>query len=91
MSHSKDTKRGKSLYVEKFNPSAKRFINTCALCGARGYDPAIDDEGFVYDRAGKVSSFEHRSIQMELKSILKPLPLDHLGRCADCVRAMDGH
>ena len=43
MSHSKYTKRGKSLYIEKWNPSAKRFINTCVICGAQGYNPSIDD------------------------------------------------
>ena len=89
MSHSKLTKRGKSLYVEKWNPSAKRFINTCAVCGAQGYDSGIDDEGFVFDNAKNIADFEHRAIRAELKGVMKPLPLDQLGRCADCARIME--
>lgn len=89
MSHSKKTKRGRSLFVEKWNPSAKRFINVCALCGSQGYDPAIDEDGFVYDDANNIDNFEHRAIRSELRSILKPLELDELGRCADCARVMD--
>ena len=89
MSHSKYTKRVKSLYIEKWNPSAKRFINTCVICGSHGYNPSIDDIGFVYDKAQKVSDLEHRAIRSELKSVLKPLPLDSLGRCIDCARIMD--
>lgn len=89
MSHSKYTKRGKSLYVESWNPTAKRFINTCVLCGAQGYSPTIDEDGFVYDDSNKIVNFEHRAIRIELKSILKPLPLDSLGRCTDCASKMD--
>ncbi len=89
MSHSKRTKRGKSLYIEKWNPTAKRFINTCAICGAQGYSPTIDEEGFVYDNANKISNFKHRAIRAELKSVFKPLSLDSLGRCALCAKRMD--
>ena len=81
MSHSKFAKRGKSLYIEKWNPSAKRFINTCIICGAQGYNPSIDDAGFVY--------FEHRAIRDELKRTLNPLSLDSLGRCDNCARLME--
>ena len=89
MSHSKYTKKGKSLYIEKWNPSAKRFINTCVICGAQGYNPGIDDMGFIHDNAQNVSDSEHRAIQAELKSVLKPLSLDSLGRCGDCARRME--
>ncbi len=89
MSHSKKTKRGNSLYIESWNPSAKRFINTCALCGAKGYSPTIDEDGFVCDSSGKPLHFEHRAIRAELQRAFKPLPLDELGRCADCANAMD--
>ena len=91
MSHSKYAKRGNSLYIEKWNPSAKRFINTCSVCGSKGYDPGIDDDGFVYDNAKKIADFEHRAIRDELKRVLKPLPLDHLGRCTDCARIMENN
>ena len=89
MSHSKHTKKGRSLYIEKWNPSAKRLINTCVICGAQGYAPGIDDEGFIYDHAQKISDFEHRAIRAELKRVLKPLSLDALGRCEDCAGRME--
>ena len=89
MSHSKFTKRGNSLYVDNWNPAAKKFINTCSVCGAEGYDPSIDEEGFVYDNAGNITNSEHRAIRTELQRILNPLPLDHLGRCSTCSRIMD--
>ena len=89
MSHSKYTKRGTSLYIEKWNPSAKRYINTCVICGAQGYNPSIDDTGVVYDNAQKISDLEHRAIRGELKNVLKPLSIDSFGRCGDCARIMD--
>jgi hypothetical protein len=58
------------------------------MCGAQGYNPGIDDAGFVYDNAQQVSDFEHRAIRAELKSVLKPLSLDSFGRCEDCSRMM---
>lgn len=44
MSHSKHTKRGYSLYLEKWDPAAKKYIRTCALCGCRGYSPALEQD-----------------------------------------------
>lgn len=87
--NSKITKRGKSLYIEKWNPTSKRFVNACVICGAQGYSPTIDDDGFVYDNAKKISDLEHRVIRAELKRVLKPLHLDPLGRCPDCARRID--
>ncbi len=79
MSHSKMTKRGSSLYVEKWNPKAKKYINICSLCGDSGYSPTIDCDGFC-------DSFENRAIQCELKKVFsKALALDEYGRCSDCV------
>ena len=89
MSHSKYTKRGHSLYVENRNPDAKRFINTCVVCGAQGYSPSIDEDGFVYDKSKKVNDNIHRVIRAELTKIYDPLPLDELGRCAVCAKIMD--
>ena len=76
------TKRGRSHYVESWNPSAKRFIVTCSLCGSVGYSPTIDGEGFC-------DTPEHKVIRSELKATLKPLALDELGRCEVCARNMD--
>ena len=89
MSHSKKTKRGKSLYIESWNPSAKRFINTCVLCGAVGYAPTIDQEGFIKDGEAGRTNHVHSAIQAELSRVYKPLPLDALGRCPDCARRME--
>ena len=82
MSHSKMTKRGYSLYVERWNPDAKRFINICKLCGYQGYSPSIEEDGFCDDST-------RRAIYAELKKTLQPLPLDKLGRCENCARVHD--
>ena len=76
------TKRGYSLYVERWNPDAKRFINTCKLCGHQGYSPSIEAEGFCDD-------YTRRAIYAELTKTLKPLSLDELGRCETCARLTD--
>ncbi len=89
MSHGKMVKRGESRYVENWNPKAKRFVNTCALCGAQGYSPAIDEEGFVCDASGKVTDPQHRFIRESLQEIFKPLPLDDLCRCPVCAKILD--
>lgn len=82
MSHSKTTKKGYSLYIEKWNPKAKKYINTCTVCGCQGYNPSIESEGFTDD-------LERRVIRDELKKTLSALPLDDYGRCADCAKRMD--
>ena len=46
MSHSKHTKRGYSLYIENWNRSAKKYINTCCICGHKGYSPVIEQDDF---------------------------------------------
>lgn len=74
MSHSKMTKRGRSHYVESWNPDAKRFINTCAVCGDRGYNPSIEDEGFIHPSANK-TDYVHHAIYTELTRTLKPLQI----------------
>ena len=88
MSHSKKTKRGNSLYVESWNPSAKNFINTCRVCGKQGYSPSIDEEGFIHP-SPTVTNHIHSVIHAELTTIYHPLPLDDLGRCECCARLMD--
>ena len=64
MSHSKLTKRGYSLYIEKWNCPAKKYINTCILCGRQGYSPVIEDKDFC-------STLENKVIYKELKRILR--------------------
>ena len=46
MSHSKHTKRDYSLYIEKWDKAAKKYMNTCTICGHKGYSPVIENEDF---------------------------------------------
>ena len=82
MSHSKHTKRGHSLYIEKWNKSAKKYVNTCAICGANGYSPVIEYDDFC-------TSLENNVIFKELTKTLNKLELDELNRCFDCARLQD--
>ena len=77
MSHSQLTKRGRSQYVEVWNPRAKLFIHSCGLCGRIGFSPGILDEGFA-------DTYEKQAIRSSLQSVLEPLHLDEQGRCAIC-------
>jgi hypothetical protein len=81
MSHSKFTKRGSSFYIDGWFPPAKKYVNICSICGAQGYSPVIDDDGFSAD-------IGMRAI-MELKKMYKPLAVDSLGRCEHCAELMD--
>lgn len=83
MSHSKFNRRGHSLYIENWNPYAKKFINVCILCGKKGYRPSIKEEGFC-------NTSEKKAIFAELTSTYKEMGLDELGRCEDCARIQDG-
>lgn len=82
MSHSKYTKRGYSLNIEKWFRSAKKYINTCKICGYKGYSPVIEYEDFCTTRSNKV-------IFKELTKTLRKLELDESGRCRDCARVQD--
>ncbi|MBO7293157.1 MAG: hypothetical protein J6V07_04410 [Clostridia bacterium] len=84
MSHSKMTKRGRSQYVESWNPAAKKYIHTCALCGKQGYSPALDEADFEDDSV-------RRAIRGALSEVYRePLALDEYGRCPDCAGRQDG-
>ena len=82
MSHSKYTKRDYSLYIENWNRSAKKYINTCMICGQKGYSPVIEQKDFC-------DSLENKAIYKELKKTLREMRLDELGRCADCAKVQD--
>ena len=82
MSHSKHTKRGYSLYIEKWNGSAKKYINTCKICGHTGYSPVIENDNFCDSPGNKV-------IFRELTKTLEKLELDELGRCKICAKIQD--
>ena len=82
MSHSKQTKRGYSLYIESWNSSAKKYITTCKICGHKGYSPVIEQEDFC-------SSLKNKVIYEELTKTLCRMQIDELGRCEDCARVQD--
>ena len=84
MSHSKHTKRGYSLYLENWNPAAKKYINTCAICAHKGYNPVIEEDSFC-------NSLEKSAIYKNLSKTLRKLELDELGRCEVCAKIKDSH
>jgi len=77
MSHSKMTKKGRSHYLESWNPRAKKFIRACAGCGRRGFDPRVLKEDFPKDA-------EYSVIRQQLEEVLQPLELDAAGLCVVC-------
>ena len=50
MSHCKYNKHGRSLYLDNWNPNAKKYINECKICGYKGYSPAIEQPDFLSNR-----------------------------------------
>lgn len=66
------------------NSYSKRFINTCAICGAKGYAPQIDDPDFADEKFSPHRDFSRKALRGMLRRYYKPLPLDGNGRCADC-------
>lgn len=87
MTHSKLNKQKFSLYIKKWNPSAKKYVNVCSICGREGYSPVILEEDF-YDKSPNVLS-EKREIYKELTRILNQLPLDGVERCEVCAKVQD--
>lgn len=82
MSHSKHTKRDYSIYIEKWNKSAKKYINICAVCGHKGYSPVIEYDDFC-------TTPENKVIYKELSKTLCKLELDESGRCRYCAKIQD--
>lgn len=83
MPHSKYRKKGQSLYLDNWNPYAKKYINVCVLCGRKGYSPAIEEKDFQ-------NSLERKAIYEELTKMYKsPLTVDAFGRCTDCALRQD--
>lgn len=83
MSHSKFRKKGHSLYIDNWNPDAKKYINTCYLCGQEGYSPAIEEDDFL-------NTLERKALYKELTKMFdSALALDSLGRCKECAKRQD--
>ncbi len=84
MSHSKFRKKGHSLYIDNWNPAAKKYVHICYLCGRKGYSPAIEEEDFT-------TTLEHKVIYKELTKMFdSALELDSFGRCDECAKRQGG-
>ncbi len=85
MSHSKYIKCGHSLYLDNWNPDAKKYINECTICGYKGYSPVIEEPDFLSDREKDPFVLSvNKAIYTELTKIFSVLELDEFGRCKDC-------
>jgi len=80
MSHSKWRKFGQSYWLER-SGSYKKYINTCIVCGAKGYDPVIEDAEHKENKKSVIFR--------EMMKTLSALALDEIGRCADCAKIQD--
>jgi len=73
----------------EMNPQSQRFINTCAVCGAQGYAPQIDDTDFAGNESTVFHRFSREQLQGKLRKYYRPLALDIDGRCAACASPPD--
>lgn len=90
MSHSKYHKRDRSLYLEHWNPNAKKYINECKICGYKGYSPVIERSDFLSNSDKDPCTFSiNKAIYEELTKVFLPLELDHYGRCKNCAGIQD--
>ena len=79
MSHSKFRKKGKSYYLDSWNPKGKKYIIACSRCGTKGYSPNILNADFE-------DTMEKEAIKDSLMAILDPIYLDEYGYCTQCSR-----
>jgi hypothetical protein len=70
----------------EMNPYAQRFINTCAVCGTKGYAPHIDDADFAGNESTVIHRFSRGKLQAMLRKYYTPMALDEAGRCEACAR-----
>lgn len=90
MSHSKYNKQGRSLYLNKWNPAAKKYINECKICACKGYSPAIEQPDFLSEHEKDDYVFSvNKAIHEELTKTFSVLELDEFGRCKDCANIQD--
>ena len=90
MSHSKYHKRGRSLYLDHWNPNAKKYINECKVCGSKGYSPSIERSDFLRNSDKDPFTFSmNKAIYEELTKAFSLLELDEYGRCENCAGIQD--
>jgi hypothetical protein len=89
-------KRGQAFYAEIVNPSAKKHLVQCSLCGRVGLKP--DASGVDYDtikdektikRHQKLETLSQKIAIRSLQRVYEPLPLDKFGHCEICAKASE--
>lgn len=66
-------------YISQF-PKLKKWINECALCHKKGYNPSLPDQISVVDGAQDV---------FYIKKYFKPLKINEDGLCDVCEQLMN--
>lgn len=66
--------RNQRQYLKDY-PQLHKWVNTCIICGAKGYNPQIDVK-------------EEKIAINNLKSILPPLEVNELKMCSTCARLL---
>jgi hypothetical protein len=89
-------KRGQAFYAEIVNPSAKKYLVQCNLCGRVGLKPeatGADSDEIKDDKTGKRHlKLKKQSQQIAIRSlrrVYESLPLDKFGRCEICAKASE--
>jgi hypothetical protein len=75
--------RSRKHHWFELSHDAKRFINTCIICGRQGYAPQIDDADFVSESM-MFHGLVREILQSQLREYFNLLPLDEAGRCEGC-------
>jgi hypothetical protein len=89
-------KRGQSFYGEVLDPSAKKYLNQCSLCGRVGLSPSaldVDYDAVKQDKTVKpnlkMTKIIHKIAIGRLQRVYEPLPLDQFGRCEVCAKVSE--
>ncbi len=79
MSHSKKRGQSKSLYLDSWNPAAKKYLVACGVCGKKGYKPTVAEFKTSESR-------RERMIFKELDRLFDLLDLSKAGICRECCK-----
>lgn len=75
--------KGSETYLARY-PELKRWMNTCACCGATGYRPDMPEA--LTTRAGR-EEIETRGAQ-NIRRLYPPLRVNGAGLCENCERLL---
>jgi hypothetical protein len=89
-------KRGESFWAVVVDPSCKKFLNKCALCGRIGLKPDALDVDYsamehqkTIKRHQKSATFNRELAVKNLQRRYEPLSLDEFGRCQVCAQVAE--